>query len=130
LDPIEEIKEKLEDHGEKLQDHSARIKKIEDMQVTTLQAISGLDSKHEQRLRDVKVDLQERITNLDTAAKERDSLNSERLDNAVTTVRRVESKIDSAVKEVRETPPTWVGPLIGVLLAAMGWLVEYLIFKG
>lgn len=114
----------MDDIRERLDNHEGRIRDLEDTKVETLRALAQLDEKHEQRLREVKTDLLDRIKMMDAAARERDGLNSARLDRFETKMDGLNEKMDTTLDAVRKAPPVWVGPLIGILVAVGGWAVE------
>lgn len=110
----------MEQLTERLDDHEGRLKSLELTRADTLKALNDLDTKHEQRLREVKQGLEKQIERMERDARDRDQANAESL-------HRVEGKLDRMVdlftKAIKKTPP-WVGPLIGVLVAAAGWAVD------
>lgn len=114
----------MDDITDRLDNHEDRIKSLEQTRMDTLRALSELDGKHEHRLREVKADLQERMRLMDTSAKERDSVNATRLDRFETKMDGLRGQLNTTLDTVRRAPPLWVGPLIGVLIAAAGWGIE------
>lgn len=113
MDPMDQINERLDDHED-------RLKSLETTRADTLKALAELDGKHEQRLREVRQGLEKQIERMERDARERDKVNADSL-------QRIERKQDKMVelfaKAIKKTPP-WVGPLLGLLVAAAGWAVD------
>lgn len=116
----------MEQLTERLDDHEGRLKSLELTRADTLKALNDLDTKHEQRIREVKQGLEKQIEDLKRESRERDAENGKRMDRMEAKFDKFNEKLDGIrdafSKAIKQTPP-WVWPLISAILTVSGWLI-------
>lgn len=113
-----ELEKQVASHEARITNLEQAHKELSENYREAIRMFHDLNARTDARIREVKEDLRAEIGRIE------EKLNT-RLDKFEEKMDAAHAKMDEALEKVRQSVPAWVGPLIGVLIAACGWLVSF-----